>query len=170
MFHDSKLADSSSLSVYDNLYLTDTIASFNESLQISTRGIKGKLTNEISASLWHMRLGHISKQRIERLLSDEILNHLDFIDFDDCVNCIKGKQTNKWIFEANTTLEILELIHTYICRPFPTAAWNCQQYFMTLIDDFSRYGYIYLIHEKSQSLDMFKNYKAEVKNQLNKNI
>nr|KYP42481.1 Retrovirus-related Pol polyprotein from transposon TNT 1-94 [Cajanus cajan] len=38
------------------------------------------------------------------------------------------------------------------------------------IDDFSRYGYIYLIHEKAKSLDVFKNYKAKVENQLNKRI
>ena len=38
------------------------------------------------------------------------------------------------------------------------------------IDDFSRYGYLYLIHEKSQSLDVFKNYKTDVENQLNKRI
>ena len=29
---------------------------------------------------------------------------------------------------------------------------------------------MYLIHEKSQSLDVFKNYKAEVENQLSKRI
>ncbi|GFP83438.1 cytochrome p450 71a9 [Phtheirospermum japonicum] len=49
-------------------------------------------------------------------------------------------------------------------------AWNGQQYFITFIDDFSRYDYIYLIHEKSQSLDVFKSFKAEVENQLNKRI
>ena len=31
-------------------------------------------------------------------------------------------------------------------------------------------GYLYLLHEKSQSLDMFKIYKAEVENQLTKKI
>ncbi|XP_071916233.1 uncharacterized protein [Coffea arabica] len=35
---------------------------------------------------------------------------------------------------------------------------------------FSEYGYIYLISKKSQSLDVFKNFKAEVENQLNKRI
>ena len=75
-----------SLSVYGNLYLLDTIVSFNESLHISIRGVKHKLTNENSASLWHKRLGHISKQRIERLVFDGILDPLDFIDFDVCVN------------------------------------------------------------------------------------
>ena len=101
-------------------------------------------------------------------MSDEILNSLDFTDFDICINCIKGKQTNKRRFEANRTSNVLELIHTDICGPFPTAAWNGQQYFITFIDDFSRYGYIYLLKEKAQSLDVFKNYKAEVKNQLSK--
>ena len=36
LFHDLKLVGFGSLSGYDNLYLIDTIASFNESLQSST--------------------------------------------------------------------------------------------------------------------------------------
>ena len=103
-------------------------------------------------------------------MSDEILDPLDFPNFEVCVNCIKGKQTNKRRFEANRTSDVLELIHTDICGPFPAVAWNSQQYIITFIDDFFRYGYIYLIHEKSQSLDTFKNFKAEVENQLNKKI
>jgi len=170
LFYDSKLSGSGSLSGYDNLYLIDTIASFNESLQLSTRGTKRKLTTENSGILWHKRLGHISKKRIERLVSDEILDPLDFTNFDICVNCIKGKQTNTRRFVANKTMDILELIHTDICGPFPTVAWNGQQYFITFIDDFSRYGYVYLISEKSQSLDVFRSYKAEVENQLSKKI
>ena len=58
------------------------------------------------------------------------------------------------------TSDVLELIHTDICGPFLAVAWNDQQYFMTFINDFSRYGYIYLLYEKSQSLDMFKNFKV----------
>ena len=75
----------------DDIYLLDTIASFNESRHVSTRDVKRKLTNENFASLWHKRLGHISKQKIERLVSNRILDPLVFIDFDACVNCIKGK-------------------------------------------------------------------------------
>ena len=97
-------------------------------------------------------------------MSDGILDPLDFMDFDTCVHCIKGKQTNFRRLGANRASDILELIHTDICGPFPTASWNGQTYFITFIDDFSRYGYLYLIHDKSQSLDVFKNYKAEVEN------
>jgi len=56
------------------------------------------------------------------------------------------------------------LVYTDICDPFPIASWNEYRYFITFTDDYSRYGYEYLIHEKSQSLDMFKIYKTEVKN------
>ena len=167
---DSKTVGTGSLSVYDNLYLLDTIASFNESLHVGTGGVKRKLTSENSASLWHKRLGHISKKRIERLVSEGILDALDFSDFDLCIHCIKGKQTNIRSFGANRASDVLELIHTDICGPFPTASWNGQTYFITFIDDFSRYGYLYLIHEKSQSLDVFKNFKAEVELQLGKRI
>ena len=53
LFHDSKLVGTGSLSGYDNLYMLDTIASFNKSLHLSTQGIKHKLINENFASLWH---------------------------------------------------------------------------------------------------------------------
>ena len=42
--------------------------------------------------------------------------------------------------------------------------------FHYVVDDYSRYGYLYLIHEKSQSLDVFKTFKAEVELQLGKKI
>lgn len=65
---------------------------------------------------------------------------------------------------------MLELIHTDIRRLFPMTSQNGQQYFITFIDDLSCYDYLYPIHEKSQSLDVFEIYKVEVENQLDKRI
>ena len=42
LFHDSKLVGSGFLSGFDNLYSIDTVASYNETLQTSTRGVKRK--------------------------------------------------------------------------------------------------------------------------------
>ena len=50
------------------------------------------------------------------------------------------------------------------------ASRNGQQYFITFMDGYSRYEYLYLIHEKSQSLNVFKTFKVEVENQLDKSI
>ena len=68
LFQNSNLVGTGSLSYVDNLYMLDTVASYHETLQLSTRDVKRKLTNENSSSLWHKRLGHISKRRIERLV------------------------------------------------------------------------------------------------------
>ena len=38
-------------------------------------------------------------------------------------------------------------------------------YFITFTDDFSRYGYVVLMKNKSDSFEMFKEYKAEVEKQ-----
>ena len=167
LFQNSILLGSGQL--IDNLYMLDVVSSTNEILQTSSRSTKRKL-KENSATLWHKRLGHISKPRIQRLVSDGILEPLDLADFEVCIECIKGKRTNIKKLGANRAQDVLELIHTDICGPFPTASWNGHKYFITFIDDYSRYGYLFLIHEKSQSLDVFKSFKAEVELQLGKKI
>ena len=74
--------------------------------------------------LWHRCLGHISNQCIQRLVLEGILDTLDFLDFQACIECIKGKQTNMRENNANRCNDVLELIHTDICGPFPTPSWN----------------------------------------------
>ena len=108
--------------MHGNLYLLDIVASFNETLYTSTRGTKHKLTDKDSIMLWHKQLGHISKQRNQRLVSDEILDSLNMTDFQVCIECIKGKQIEKRKLGANRCTNVLELIHIYICGPFPIAS------------------------------------------------
>ena len=158
-------------SLVGNLYKLDIYVShINESLHTSNCGIKLKLTYENSSMLWHKRLGHISKERIQRLVLEGIFYSLNFLDLKICIEFIKGKQTNVRKVGATRSSSVLELIHIDICGSFPIASWNGQKYFITFIDNYSHYGYLYLIHEKSQSLDVFISYKSEVENQLGKKI
>ena len=124
--------------------------------------------NDDSSTLWHRRLGHISIDRIKRLVNDGILSTLDFADFNTCVDCIKGKQTNKSKKGANRSSTILEIIHSDICCPDMDA--HGQKYFITFIDDYSRFMYLYMLHNKNEALDAFKIFKAEVEKQCGKPI
>ena len=85
-------------------------------------------------------------------MSEGILNPTKLSGLDIYVECIKDKQTKPKRSCAYRTMDVLELIHTDICGTFPIPSWNGQQYFISFIDDYSRYGYMYLIHEKSQSV------------------
>ena len=99
-----------------------------------------------------------------------MLSSLDFSNFETCVVCLKGKMTvktrNEKIDRCGSTLD---LIHIDICGPLTTTLEG-YKYFITFINDFSRYGYIELIHEKSDSLNVFKAFKAKVELQLGKPI
>ncbi|RDX86466.1 hypothetical protein CR513_32196, partial [Mucuna pruriens] len=151
LYQNSNIVRSDSL--IDNLYMLDVVSSHNEILQIGSQGTKRKLI-ENSVILQHKCLSHISKQRIQRLVSDEIIEPLDLSNF-------KVWKTNIRKLGAERAKDVLELIHTNICGPFPTVSWNGQQYFITFINDYSKCGYLYLVHEKSQSLDIFKSFKAK---------
>ena len=58
---------------------------------------------------------------------------------------------------------MLELVHSDICGPFTPIAIGDYKYFITFIDDFSRYGHVKLLAEKSESLSAFQAFKANVK-------
>jgi transposase InsO family protein len=64
----------------------------------------------------------------------------------------------------------LELIHSDICEMNDVLTEGGQRYFITMIDDASRYCYDYLLKTKDEVMNCFKIYKAEVKNQLEKKI
>jgi len=118
--------------------------------------------NERSAFLCHKRLGHISREKIERLIKTEILPDLDFMDLNIFVDCIKGRQTkhtNKW---ATRSTQLLEIVHTDICGPFNVYSFGKEIHFITFIDDYSSSDYVYLLHEKSQAMDALEIYLSEV--------
>jgi transposase InsO family protein len=64
----------------------------------------------------------------------------------------------------------LELIHSDICEMNGVLTEGGQRYFMTMIDDVSRYCYVYLLKTKDEALNYFKTNKVEVENQLEKKI
>ena len=132
----------------------------NSSMHVHT-GTKMCNINEDSFILWHQRLGHIFLDRIKRLVNDRVLSTLDYTDFETCVDCIKRKQTNKSKKVANRSSNILKsyiliyIIQTWICM--------VRKYFVTFIGDYSRYMYVYLLHNKHEALDAFKVFKAKLR-------
>ena len=117
-----------------------------------------------------LSFGPYFEGRIEHLIKEQILHPLDFSDADTCIDCIKGKYAKQIKKGAIRSTGVLELIHTDICGPFSVKSVDGFDSFITFTDDYSRYGYIYPIKERSEALDKFKVFKAEVENQHNQKI
>ena len=149
--------------LHDGLYQLD-LNSDAIAFHVDNAGTKRALMKENSCSLWHKRLGHISQERIGRLIKNQILPQLVYDNIKSCVDCIKGKgKLTKTIKQQGVTRnsELLELIHTDISGPYSQSLFG-KNFFVTIIDDFSRYGYVYLISHKSEALERFKIFKTEV--------
>ena len=83
---------------------------------------------------------------------------------------IKGKQTKHTKKGATRSTELLEIIHTNICGPFDAPSFGKEKYYITFIDDFSHYTFIYLLHEKSQVVEALAMYISEVERQLERKV
>ena len=56
---------------------------------------KQKRAHDASSKLWHCHLGHILRERIERLIKKLIILPLEFLGLEQCIDCIKGKYVKK---------------------------------------------------------------------------
>jgi hypothetical protein len=64
----------------------------------------------------------------------------------------------------------LDLIHFHLCEMNGILTKGGKQYFITFIDDSTRFFYVYLLKSKDEALYYFKTYKAEAENQLERKI
>ena len=132
VIYDSKMFGNCVLS--DGLYRLSLLSAC--SYNVENTVAKRSLTKERSSLLWHERLGHISKERVERLIDYGIIPHLDSDDLEICVDCVKGKLTKTKKKGTTCSQNLLEIVHTDISGPYSSTLCG-NKYFITFITDFS---------------------------------
>ncbi|GJU22780.1 retrotransposon protein, putative, ty1-copia subclass [Tanacetum coccineum] len=146
----------------------DLVPNVNSIYNVSTKRAKYNLE---STYLWHCRLAHITKKRIERLQQEGFLKSTDNESFDQYVSCLSGKMTRKsFPHRLERATDLLGIIHTDVRGPLKHVSRQGASYFITLTNDYSRYGYVYILKHKHEVFEMFKVFKNEVENQLEKTI
>ncbi|GJX90352.1 retrotransposon protein, putative, ty1-copia subclass [Tanacetum coccineum] len=108
----------------------DLVPNVNFIYNVSTKRAKHNLD---STYLWHYRHAHISKKHIEKIQQEGLLKSTDDESFDQCVSCLSGKMTRK----------------SHVSR-------QGASYFIKFTDDYSRYGYVYLLKHKHEVFETFK--------------
>ena len=143
----------------DGIYLL----SKSVSVMYTSSNKRPRLDDVSDSYLWHCRLGHINKNRINRLIGEGLLDISDCESLPTCESCLLGKMTKlPFTGKGERANGVLSLIHTDVCGPMSTSARGGYNYFITFTDDLSRYGYVFLMRHKSESFEMFKRYRNEV--------
>nr|GEU52013.1 hypothetical protein [Tanacetum cinerariifolium] len=148
--------------------LHDLVPNVNSIYNFSTKRAKHNLD---SIYLWHFRLAQISKKHIEKLQQEGLLKSTDDESFDQCVSCLSGEMTRKsFPHRPERAIDLLGIIHTDVCGLLRHVSRQGSSYFITFTNDYSRYGYVYLLKHKHEVFETFKVFKNKVKNQLGKTI
>ena len=83
------------------------------------------------------------------MVTGGLLSPLDVIALQVSKSCIEGKMTmSPFKAKGYRAKEVVDLVHTDLYEPMSTNIRCGYEYFITFIDDYSRYGYIYLIRHK----------------------
>ncbi|KAL0402050.1 UNVERIFIED_CONTAM: hypothetical protein Slati_4234900 [Sesamum latifolium] len=143
------------------------------------RGKRGRKKNMEKAKCYNcQKMGHFAREctepkkigtyrteRMTRLAREGLLESLAKVNLPTCEPCMTRKAFRKPFGKAKRATHPLELVHLDICGPMNVRARHGAFYFLTFIDDYSRYGSAYLLSHRSEALDYFKRFLVEVENQ-----
>ena len=126
----------------NGLYLID-VSSYNLQVDVSLKKSK-QSANE--SYLWHCRLGHVGDGRLQKLPRDAYLGAFDYESFVTNESCIMGKlPKSPFLGYGEHAKGILVLIHSNICGPMLVQARGGNHYFITFINLFPRFRWVYLM-------------------------
>ena len=133
----------------DGLFIINVSPELQQIVELNNVNLssKRKRSSDFNETyLWHLRLCHINLDRISRLVRDGPLGSLKVEALPTCESCLEGKMTKRpFPSKGNRVNDKLELIHSDLCGPMNIQARGGYEYFVTFIDDYSKYGYIYLL-------------------------
>lgn len=96
------------------------------------------------------------------MFKDKMVNGISRITQPDevCRGCLMSKQTRKQIplKSSYSATKVLELVHGDLCGPIQPETASGKRYFLLLVDDFSRYMWVYFLKTKDEALNAFKNF------------
>ena len=118
-----------------------------------------KINRSRSTELWHQRLGHPLGR---------VLQHLPFVSGSardiknkSCDVCPRAKQhRNSFPISNSKASRLFELVHVDLWGPYRTPSLCGSRYFLTIVDDFSRSVWTYLLSNKPEVEYLFLSFIA----------
>ncbi|GJZ39120.1 ribonuclease H-like domain-containing protein [Tanacetum coccineum] len=119
----------------------------------------------VSKSVWHNRLGHPSDQAVDVLQSD--LKFTKDSHVSPCDIYHKAKQTRESFPLSNHKITLIgKHVHINLWGPYKVISKDGFRYFMTIVDDYTRAVWIYLVKTKDEVYGLFVNFINLILNQF----
>ena len=112
----------------------------------------------------------MSSEYIKKMKTLGLINNIDYSGLSKCQICVTSMLTRKTCGSVTRETKLLELIHSDLGDLKQTMTRGGKKFYVTFIDDYSKFTRVYLLRNKDEAFDMFLSYKAEVENQLDRKI
>ena len=110
----------------------------------------------VTKDLWHACLGHIGESAVRTLAKSTSGIALGDAPFSVCEACIKGKHPRSpHPASSSRALQLLDLLHSDICGPFPVRTPHSKLYFIIFMDDCSHALDLHLLASRDQAWTHF---------------
>ena len=121
--------------------------------------------------LWHLRLGHMSEKGLRELSKQGVLENDKIETLRFCEECVLEKSLRvKFSTGVHNSKGTLDYIHVDLWGLAQTAYLGGARYFMSLIDDFSRMVWVYVLKNKDHAFEKFKIWNTLVEIQTNRKV
>jgi hypothetical protein len=107
------------------------------------------VVNNVETNIWHLRLCHVNVGCMSRLARLNLILKFDVVKGSKCHVYVEAKQPRKpHKTVVARELAPLELIYSDICEMNGILTKGGKRYFITFIDDCTRFCYVYLMRTK----------------------
>ena len=131
------------------------------------RSNKAENNNFVTENLWHRRYGHLGAHGLKKLAQNKLVEGFNYdmsSKLSFCEPCVSGKH-HRSQFPANCSersSQPLGLVHSDVCGKMSTQSLSGAEYFLTFIDDKTRYVWVYVLKHKHEVFERFLEWKAMV--------
>jgi transposase InsO family protein len=114
---------------------------------------------------------NVGMKNLHKLLKGEHILGLTNVHFEKdrvCSACQAGKQVGTHHPQKNimTTDRPLELLHMYLFGPIAYISIGGSKYCLVIVDDYSRFTWVFFLHEKSQTQETLKGFLRRAQNEF----
>ena len=124
--------------------------------------------------MWHRCLGHPNSDILRTLFYSGLLGNKACSSIDlsfDCTSCKLGKsKVLHFPYHASRASQCFELIHSDVWGIAPVVSHAHYKYFVTFIDDFSRFTWVYFLRAKGEIFLVFQRFLTLLETQFSASI
>ncbi|TXG68352.1 hypothetical protein EZV62_003287 [Acer yangbiense] len=124
----------------------------------------------VNASVWHAKLGHPTPLILQKMLTNVHFN-IRFHAPSFCDSCKLGKLHRLPFPNLEiTAMSPLELIYSDVWGPAPMLSTNGSRYYISFVDAFTRFTWLFPLKLKSDALEVFIKFQKSVELQFDSKI